>query len=125
VLAIDRQKFALESSGTIPGPPPRHAGFRARGAWPMVIQETAGWNGGRDRDRTCDPVDVNEVLSLVSPSARPKNRRKPATYAAFDFVESYAIDLKTNVSGTRLGRTFRLKDSLGEPRETQSRLFLG
>jgi hypothetical protein len=21
------------------------------------------WNGGRDRDRTCDPLDVNEVLS--------------------------------------------------------------
>jgi hypothetical protein len=22
-----------------------------------------GLNGGRDRDRTCDPLDVNEVLS--------------------------------------------------------------
>jgi hypothetical protein len=21
------------------------------------------WDGGRDRDRTCDPLDVNEVLS--------------------------------------------------------------
>ena len=49
-------------------------------------------DGGRDRDRTCDPLDVNEVLSLVSPSARPKNRGRSATCAAYDFVESYAID---------------------------------
>jgi len=48
--------------------------------------------GGRDRDRTCDPLDVNEVLSLVSPSARPKNRGRSAACAAYDFVESYAID---------------------------------
>jgi hypothetical protein len=63
----------------------------------------AGLDGGRDRDRTCDPLDVNEVLSLVSPSARPKNRRRSAAYAAYDFVESYAIDRKMEPSGTRLG----------------------
>jgi hypothetical protein len=25
--------------------------------------ERGGQDGGRDRDRTCDPLDVNEVLS--------------------------------------------------------------
>jgi hypothetical protein len=31
-----------------------------RASKPAVWRE---WNGGRDRDRTCDPLDVNEVLS--------------------------------------------------------------
>ena len=31
----------------------------------MKLTLRFGWtgNGGRDRDRTCDPLDVNEVLS--------------------------------------------------------------
>jgi hypothetical protein len=49
-------------------------------------------DGGRDRNRTCDPLDVNELLFLAPPSAPPKNRRRSAAYAAYDFVESYAID---------------------------------
>jgi hypothetical protein len=27
------------------------------------IRGLVGLDGGRDRDRTCDPLDVNEVLS--------------------------------------------------------------
>src|SRR5712672_1179126 len=69
-------------------------------------------DGGRDRDRTCDPLDVNEVLSLVSPSARPKNRRRSAAYAAYDFVVSYAICPVISASGTRLGPE---KTSVGRP----------
>src|SRR5882762_7545498 len=55
--------------------------------------------GGHDRDRTCDPYHVKVVLSLVSPSARPKNRRRSAAYAAYDFVVSYAIDPKMKLRG--------------------------
>ncbi len=34
----------------------------------QTLQEKQSWDkglhdGGRDRDRTCDPLDVNEVLS--------------------------------------------------------------
>ena len=29
----------------------------------MEIGGLEGLDGGRDRDRTCDPLDVNEVLS--------------------------------------------------------------
>jgi hypothetical protein len=29
----------------------------------LEICGLVGLNGGRDRDRTCDPLDVNEVLS--------------------------------------------------------------
>ena len=53
-----------------------------------------GLDGGRTRDRTLDLSRVKGTLSLVSPSARPKNRRKTAAYAAYDFVVSYAIDPK-------------------------------
>src|SRR3954452_12528586 len=60
-------------------------------------------NGGRTRDRTLDLSRVKGTLSLVSPSARPKNRRKTAAYAAYDFVVSYAIDPKIKPSGTSLG----------------------
>ena len=30
---------------------------------PVVFGIRSGVNGGRDRDRTCDPYDVNVVLS--------------------------------------------------------------
>ena len=69
---------------------------------------------GRDRDRTCDPLDVNEVLSLAPPSAPPKNRRRSAAYTAYDFVESYAIGPKMTPSGTRLGPLFHRKTALLE-----------
>jgi hypothetical protein len=37
----------------------------SRNGWMSLIFGDAGivWDGGRDRDRTCDPLDVNEVLS--------------------------------------------------------------
>ena len=34
--------------------------------------------GGRDRDRTCDPLDVNVTWLLSVASARPKNRSSSA-----------------------------------------------
>jgi hypothetical protein len=34
------------------------AASNQRGLWRMLAMD-----GGRDRDRTCDPLDVNEVLS--------------------------------------------------------------
>ena len=49
-----------------------------------------GLNGGRTRDRTLDLSRVKGMLSLVSPSAQPKNRKKTAAYADYDFVVSYA-----------------------------------
>ena len=42
-------------------------------------------------------------FSLVSPTARPKNRRRSAAYLAYDFVASYARHSKKASSGTRLG----------------------
>jgi hypothetical protein len=41
---------------------------------------------------------VKGTLSLVSPSARPKNRRKSAAYAAYDFVGSNVIDPKMKLA---------------------------
>jgi hypothetical protein len=39
---------------------PRRNGLFSAG---LEICGLAGLDGGRDRDRTCDPLDVNEVLS--------------------------------------------------------------
>jgi hypothetical protein len=41
------------------GNPRRKGLFQAR----LEICGLVGLDGGRDRDRTCDPLDVNEVLS--------------------------------------------------------------
>jgi len=60
-------------------------------------------SGGRTRDRTLDLSRVKGTLSLVSPSARPKNRRRTAAYAAYDFVVRYAIRSVISLSGTKLG----------------------
>ena len=48
------------------------------------------------------------TLSLVSPSARPKNRRKTAAYGAYDFVESYAIDPKKDAKWDQIGTRMAL-----------------
>src|ERR1039458_10767489 len=40
----------------------------------LEICGLVGLDGGRDRDRTCDPLDVNEVLSLTSPALLAKDR---------------------------------------------------
>ena len=42
------------------GENPHRSGLFAVGAG---IRVSVGLDGGRDRDRTCDPLDVNEVLS--------------------------------------------------------------
>jgi hypothetical protein len=63
-----RPKSGLESasftrdrrSETIPGKNPRRNGLFLCGPKNYGL---AGLDGGRDRDRTCDPLDVNEVLS--------------------------------------------------------------
>ena len=65
-----------------------------------------GLNGGRTRDRTLDLSRVKGTLSLVSPSARPKNRRRTAAYAAYDFVVSYAICPVINGEWDRIGPAF-------------------
>jgi hypothetical protein len=73
-------------------------------AWPMVAsgqprwlifrcarcghQATARGTPAAGDWMVCDPLDVNEVLSLAPPSAPPKNRRRSAAYAAYDFVVS-------------------------------------
>src|SRR6266478_2096605 len=76
--------------------------------------------GGRTRDRTLDLSRVKGTLSLVSPSARPKNRRRTAAYAAYDFVVSYAIDPKVTPSGTRLGPEWHpLNAPCGAPPRTR------
>ncbi len=62
-----------------------------------------GLDGGRTRDRTLDLSRVKGTLSLVSPSARPKNHKKTAAYVAYDFVVSYAMCPIVIASGTRLG----------------------
>src|SRR5882724_8359929 len=65
--------------------------------------------GGRTRDRTLDLSRVKGTLSLVSPSARPKNRRRSAAYAAYDFVVRNAMRPVISVRGTRLGPEKGLK----------------
>src|ERR1700692_1113025 len=47
------------------------------------------------------PCEGNALPCLAF--ARPKNRRKTAAYAAYDFVVSYAIEPKMTPGGTRLG----------------------
>ena len=41
------------------GENPHRNGLSGVGIW---ICGSVGLDGGRDRDRTCDPLDVNEVL---------------------------------------------------------------
>jgi hypothetical protein len=70
-------------------------------------------SGGRTRDRT---LDLSRVKGNVLPClafARPKNRRRSAAYAAYDFVMSYTIDPKMELSGTRLGQVLCAPSFLG------------
>jgi hypothetical protein len=60
--------------------------------------------------------NVNEVLSLVSPTARPKNRRRSAAYAAYDVVVNHAIDAKNETKWDQIGtRIMHLKRALMRP----------
>jgi hypothetical protein len=68
---------------------------------PLMSAET-----GNVENRRQDPPRDGLFLSddgFRSSGGLPKNRRRSAAYAAYDFVESYAIDPKMTPSGTRLG----------------------
>src|SRR5258705_2723324 len=64
------------------------------------------------------PCEGNPLPCLAF--ARPKNRRRTAAYAAYDFVVSYAIDPKATPSGTRLGPEWHpLNAPCGAPPRTR------
>jgi hypothetical protein len=56
----DRNGSRRPEKGTDTDENPRKTGLSRVG---VGICGFAGLDGGRDRDRTCDPLDVNEVLS--------------------------------------------------------------
>jgi hypothetical protein len=57
--------FTVSSRFIHRGEPPRELvrEMERRGLSKKAYEREATLDGGRDRDRTCDPLDVNEVLS--------------------------------------------------------------
>jgi hypothetical protein len=56
----DRRRHRRPKERNDTGENPQRNGLSGVG---LVISGSVGLDGGRDRDRTCDPLDVNEVLS--------------------------------------------------------------